>query len=92
MKYSYQDKTTPKVIIISQMFYSCHFIVAIILNIYVVLVASVIIVIVSISFKHDVMFSYGIVGGLILLSTTIMINILFIPKVREQVSLLLAVV
>lgn len=56
----------------------------IIVNIYVVLAASVIVVIASVFLKHDPTLSYSIVGCLILVSTTIMLGVLFIPKVRHS--------
>lgn len=59
------------------------FISGIILNIYVVLAASVITVIASIFLKDDANLSYSIIGSLLFLSTTTMISILFLPKVRQ---------
>jgi len=56
-------------------------VVGIMLNIYVVVTTSVLVVIVSTFLKQDATLAYIIVGCLILVSTTLMIIILFVPKV-----------
>ena len=55
----------------------------IIVNIYVVLAASVIVVIASEFLQHDATLSYSIIGCLILVSTTIMLVVQFMAKVRQ---------
>lgn len=68
-------------VISAVVFYGLRLVAGIMLNIYVVLAASVIIVIASVFLKDDANLAYCIIGSLLFLSTTTMISILFLPKV-----------
>ena len=74
----------PKLIVDSQL-HVCS-VVGIMLNIYIVLLASVLVVIASLFLQYDATLSYSIVGCLIFVSTTAMLGILFVPKVSALVN------
>ena len=70
--------------IINSQLHLCS-VVGIMLNIYIVLLASVLVVIASLFLQYDATLSYSIVGCLIFVSTTAMLGILFVPKVSAFV-------
>ena len=67
-------------------------VVGIMLNIYIVLLASVLVVIASLFLQYDATLSYSIVGCLIFVSTTAMLGILFVPKVSAFVIFEMSIV
>ena len=74
----------PKLIVDSQL-HVCS-VVGIMLNIYIVLLASVLVVIASLFLQYNATLSYSIVGCLVFVSTTAMLGILFVPKVSALVN------
>ena len=62
------------------------------LNIYIVLFTSVLVVIASLFLQYDATLSYSIVGCLIFVSTTAMLGILFVPKVSAFVIFEMSIV